>query len=94
MSLPHDKKFRLSTQQIASSVAGEVVILNHEKGMYYGLDEVGTTVWEALEAEPQTIAELCSRVTDEFDVDPKTCQQDIEALLEDLLKEGLLEQAD
>ncbi|GAB2768506.1 hypothetical protein GCM10027275_08880 [Rhabdobacter roseus] len=93
MSLPHDKKFRLSTQQIASTVAGEVVILNHEKGVYYGLDEVGAAVWDALEAEPQTVAELCNLIMQEYEVDTDTCQQDIEALLQDLLKEGLLELA-
>ena len=34
-------KYQLTSEQISSKVAGETVILNHSKGAYYGLDEVG-----------------------------------------------------
>ncbi|WP_159470700.1 PqqD family protein [Dyadobacter sp. 3J3] len=87
-------KYKLTTQQIASQVGGEIVILNHNKGAYYGLDEVGALVWNNLEKEPSTLDALCEAVTVEYDIDKETCQEDIELLLKDLISEKLVEETE
>jgi ornithine carbamoyltransferase len=84
-------KYKLTSQQIASKVGGEIVILNHNKGAYYGLDEVGAVVWNSLEEEPQTLEALCEAVLGEYDIDKKTCLEDVEVLLNDLISEKLVE---
>jgi hypothetical protein len=84
-------KYQLTSEQISSKVAGETVILNHNKGAYYGLDEVGVLIWETLEKGPQTIETLCEAVTSEYDVDTDTCKSDIDGLLKDLISERLVE---
>ncbi|ACT96235.1 PqqD family protein [Dyadobacter fermentans] len=84
-------KYQLTSEQISSKVAGETVILNHNKGAYYGLDEVGVLIWDTLEQGPQTIEALCEVVTNEYEVDPGDCQSDIDALLQELISEGLVE---
>jgi len=84
-------KYQLSSEQIASKVAGETVILNHNKGAYYGLDEVGVFIWDELEKGPQTIDSLCEAVMDEYNVDKDTCVTDIDLLLKDLISEKLVE---
>ncbi|SEI77011.1 Coenzyme PQQ synthesis protein D (PqqD) [Dyadobacter koreensis] len=84
-------KYKLTSQQIASNVGGEIVILNHNKGEYYGLDEVGALVWNSLEEEPQTLDSLCSAVLEDYDIDKQTCLEDIELLLKDLISEKLVE---
>ncbi len=84
-------KYQLTSEQISSKVAGETVILNHSKGAYYGLDEVGVLIWDTLEKGPQTIEALCEAVTSEYDVDPDTCKDDIDGLLKDLISEKLVE---
>ena len=84
-------KYQLTSEQIASKVAGETVILNHNKGAYYGLDEVGVLVWDTLEKGPQTIDSLCEAVVDEYDIDKETCKSDIDVLLKDLISERLVE---
>jgi len=84
-------KYKLTSQQIASKVGGEVVILNHDKGAYYGLDEVGALVWNSLEEEPHTLEELCHTVLKEYDIDKETCLEDVEFLLNDLISEKLVE---
>ena len=84
-------KYQLTSEQISSKVAGETVILNHNKGAYYGLDEVGVLIWDTLEKGPQTIETLCEVVTSEYDVDPATCKSDIDGLLKDLISEKLVE---
>lgn len=83
--------YQLTSDQISSKVAGETVILNHSKGAYYGLDEVGVLVWDTLEKGPQTIDTLCEAVIGEYDVDLDTCKSDIDSLLKDLVSEKLVE---
>ena len=84
-------KYQLTSDQISSKVAGETVILNHSKGAYYGLNEVGVLVWDNLEKGPQTLDALCEAVTSEYEVDPETCKSDIDVLLKDLISEKLVE---
>ena len=85
-----NKKFRLSTEQVSSNMADEVVILNHDKGMYYGLSEVGALVWSALENGPKSFEELCELVMEEYEIDQASCEADISTLLTDLRKEKLV----
>ena len=85
-----NKKFKLSTAQVSSNMADEVVIFNHDKGMYYGLSEVGALVWSTLEKSPKSFEELCELVMTEYDVDRTSCEEDISTLLNDLLKEKLV----
>jgi hypothetical protein len=84
-------KYQLTPDQISSKVAGETVILNHNKGSYYGLDEVGVLIWDTLEKGPQTIDTLCDVVVGEYDVDVDTCKNDIDGLLQELISEKLVE---
>ncbi|KAA6441075.1 PqqD family protein [Dyadobacter flavalbus] len=84
-------KYQLTSDQISSKVAGETVILNHSKGAYYGLDEVGVLIWDTLEKGPQTMDALCEVIINEYDVDTETCKNDVDVLLKDLMSEKLVE---
>ncbi len=85
------KEFKLSSAQVSSNVADEVVILNHDKGVYYGLGEVGAAIWSALESGPKSFDELCELITAEYEVDKETCETDVAALLNELMHEKLVE---
>ncbi len=87
-------KYKLTSEQIASKVAGETVILNHSKGTYYGLDEVGVVVWDLLEKGPQTLDALCEAVIAEYDVEIAECKTDVDQLLKELISERLVESVD
>jgi hypothetical protein len=79
-----------SKQQIASDLAGEVVILHLSKGEYYSLDEVGAYVWNLIQA-PRSVEELRDAVVEEYEVEHDECERDIVALLEELEDVGLVE---
>lgn len=85
-----NKKFRLSNSQVSSSMVDEVVILNHDKGMYYGLSEVGALVWNSLGSGIKSFDELCETIMSEYEVDRASCEEDISSLLNDLLREKLV----
>lgn len=80
----------ISSDQISSDLAGESVILQLKSGIYYGLNEVGSVVWQLIN-EPRTVQSLYDAVLAEYDVEPQTCEHDVQVLLRDLLEAQLIE---
>jgi len=76
--------------QVSCELKGEAAILNLKSGIYFGLDEVGATVWSLL-AEPRRVTELRDALVEEFEVDPARCVGDLMQLLADLSRHGLIE---
>ncbi|WP_341224748.1 PqqD family protein [uncultured Arcticibacterium sp.] len=87
-----NKTYKLTEKQVSTSLSGESVILNHEKGSYYSLNEVGTFVWKILEEKEASKELLISEVLENFDVAKEECSSDLNTLLDDLINEGLVEE--
>lgn len=67
------------------------VLLSTEAEVYYGLNAVGARVWSLLPPVRQSMESMCASLSEEYpDVDPAVLQADVVALLEDLLREGLV----
>jgi Coenzyme PQQ synthesis protein D (PqqD) len=79
-----------SSDQVSSDLAGESVILNLKTGTYYGLNAVGSSIWLLIQ-EPKTVRDLCEAILKEYEVDPQTCENDVQTLLADLLSAQLIE---
>lgn len=77
-------------QAMESRLGDETVILHLEQGAYFGLDAVGTVVWERLQGG-DTPAAICAYVRANFDDVPETVEGDITAFLEALLEKSLIE---
>lgn len=69
---------------------GEAVLLDLREGIYFGLNEVGTRVWELLEGGP-TLSELQAHIVEEFEVEPAVAERDLAELLTELVERGLIE---
>jgi len=50
---------------ICRELSGETVLLNLESGVYYGLDAVGTRVWQLI-MQGCTIASVCDTMIEEW----------------------------
>ena len=48
MSISFDSKVRVPEDVLVSELDGESVLLNLKSECYFGLDEVGTRLWELL----------------------------------------------
>ena len=70
-------------------VAGETVLLNLNTGTYFGLDEIGTRMWNVLQ-NAGSIQEGYDILISEYDVEPDTLRKDLQKLIEDLVSHGLL----
>lgn len=79
-----------SQAQVWCDLQGEAALLNLKNSTYYGLNAVGTRVWQLLQ-QPITIGKLCEALVGEYAVDPARCEADVKGLLEQLAKQGLLD---
>jgi len=79
-----------STKQVSCNLNGEIAILNLTSALYFGLDEIGGCIWEAM-AEPRKVSELCERVLERFNVEEEQCQADVVEFVGKLDEAGLLE---
>ena len=67
----------------------EVVILSVERGSYFGLDEIGSEIWQRLES-PIRVEALCDTLVAKYDADRSIIERDVLALLEKLVAEELV----
>jgi hypothetical protein len=74
---------------LISQLQEESVILNLDSERYYGLDDVGTRFLSALTTS-DSIETAYERLRDEYDVDPQRLRNDLLALVESLVDQGLL----
>ena len=68
----------------------ECVLLNLKSEIYYGLDEIGTRMWQLL-TTAASIEDAYTELLAEFDVDTALLRQNLAELLEQLADRGLLQ---
>ena len=79
-----------STEQVSCNLNGEIAILNLKSTLYFGLDEVGACIWEAM-GVPRKVSDVCKRVLERFDVGEEQCQADVLEFVGRLDEAGLIE---
>jgi hypothetical protein len=90
-TFPMDRELTItaSPDAVFQEVEGEAVLLHLAQGKYFGLDEVGTRIWQLLEAHGSAGAVL-DRMLEEFDVEPERLESDLDDLLQALAENGLV----
>ena len=78
------------SDQVSCRLDDETVLLELKKGTYYGLNSVGSLIWELIQ-QPHSIESLYSAVQEQYDVDSETCKRDVLRLIEELQLAGLVE---
>jgi len=81
VSVPENVLFR--------ELDGESVILSLESDAYFGLDDVGTRMWQQLTSQP-TIQDAYDALLKEYDVEPDVLRADVAKLVTELVAAGLL----
>ena len=69
---------------------GETVLVDIDSGTYFGLDEVGTFIWNQID-EGLAIADIPARITEAFEVEEDVARTDLDTFLQQLLEKGLVE---
>ena len=74
---------------IAKMVGSEMVLLDYDRGIYYGLNPVGARVWQLL-VEEEDLGRIIDRLADEYDAARETLEADVAALMRDLEAKALV----
>ena len=78
-----EQKLKISPETFANAVGDETVLLQIKRGVYFGLDPVGTQIWQGLE-KGQSPRLICDGLAREFSMDIAEIEQDARKFLEDL----------
>ena len=89
MTVKFTQKVTLSPDALFQEVGGEIVILDLKSESYFGLDEVGARIWQLMQehGDLQRVFEVMLR---EFDVEPDRLEADMNNLISELAKSGLV----
>jgi hypothetical protein len=90
MPLSFSQKASVPADVLFTEVGNESVMLQLKSERYYGLEEVGTRMWKLLTAA-ETIEAAYQQLLAEYEVEPEVLRRDLEALIERLVEQGLLE---
>jgi len=89
MTISFSDRVTVPDDVLISHLQDESVILNLDSERYYGLDDVGTRFLSVLTTS-DTIETAYKRLCGEYDVDPHAISNDLLALVENLIDQGLL----
>ena len=84
-----DSRVSISSDAVFRELDGEAVILQLESGMYYGLDPVGTRLWQLIDAHGQ-LRKVFDAAVAEFDVEPAALERDLLQLVSELTTRNLV----
>lgn len=93
MVIALSSKVVVTRDQVSCDLAGEAAILNLNNEVYYGLDAVGSRIWNLLQ-EPRKAEQIRDMLLDEYDVGVDRCERDLLDLLNRLFAERLIEVVD
>jgi hypothetical protein len=88
--LPAEVTVVAAADQVSCDLNGDAAILHLASGVYYGLDPTGAWVWSLIQV-PRTVAEIRAGLVARYDVEPERAARDLDGLLGDLAREGLIE---
>lgn len=92
MTLDPTARYAPNPEAMESRLGDETVILHLGSGIYFGLDAVGTIVWERLQ-KGDTPEAAIAHVRATFDDAPATVEADVTGFLAQLLEHALIEPA-
>lgn len=90
MQLDRNSIVRRVDDVMSAEVDNEMVMMRLESNGYFGLDDIGRRIWELL-AEPRPVADICTELRAEYEVDEEECERDILRYLHELDEHGLLQ---
>jgi len=89
MAISLDTLVKRSPELVHSDMDGETVMMSIEQSEYYGLDSIGTRIWDLIEEE-MNVRDICSALIAEYDVSELQCQQDVIKFLQDMIEHNAI----
>ena len=84
-----NQSISLSPDVISQEASGETVLLDLQTENYFGLDEVGTRIWQLIK-ETDDLKAIFNTLLDEYEVSEDRLQNDMGVLLGEISELGLI----
>ena len=84
-----NQKITFAETVFAQEVDGEMVLLDMESENYFGLDEVGTDIWQAMQ-EKETLKEVLEVLLEQYEVETEVLERDLSDFVGKLVESGLV----
>ncbi len=88
MNVDLNKKVIPSEDVLFQEVDGETVLLDLKSEHYFGLNAVGTRVWQLIQ-DNEELNKVFELLLDEYDVEPSQLENDLSKIVSELVHEGL-----
>ena len=69
---------------IHSAMDSEVVMMSVDQGLFFGIDTIGTHIWNLIET-PLKVEDLIEKLVVSYDVERSVCENDTLLFLNDML---------
>ena len=89
MTISFDQRVTARQDTLVNVVDEEAVILNLKSECYFGLDKVGTSMWNALTTS-ESIQAAYESLLNRYDVDGATLRDDLVGFVEKLVEKDLV----
>ncbi|HFD12781.1 MAG TPA: PqqD family protein [Crenotrichaceae bacterium] len=90
MALTSSSLIRRNKEIISSEIDCETVMMDLNLENYFGLEAIGTRIWQLLENET-TLQALCEQLTEEFEVGWDQCMEDVRTFLGELSAQNMIQ---
>ena len=84
-----DDTIMVNENLMVADLEGEMVLLDTQSGIYFGLNAVGSRIWE-LASEPQFIKDIVSTLVSEYDVSEEQLEDDVLNFVNSLFQRSLV----
>ena len=81
---------RIRNDVLSRDLQGEQVILDLNTGVYFGLDPVGTRIWQLIQGH-QSLQKVLAALVEEYEVTEAQCAKDLVSFVALLLEKRLVE---
>jgi len=82
-------KFVIAKNVVSQEIDGETVLLDMDGENYFGLNAVGTRVWQLLQ-EPNTLENIFATLIIEYNVEASQLRADLDEIVDRLHTAGLV----
>ena len=82
-------KYIRKKDTISGRLHDELIMMDIDKGKYFSLNPVATSIWEILE-QPLSIANLCEKLLEAYDVEAEKCKLETEAYIQEMVQLGFI----
>lgn len=90
MQLTPDSVVVAAEHQVSCQLDDEAALLNLESGVYYGLDAMGSYIWQMVRT-PIRVRDIQEQLLRDFKADAAVVETDLRDFLTEMLSAGLIE---